>query len=329
MDKFAYQIILFLYVTHFMVLTYYQEFLFARQPWFRGEIRTAHIAGFGKCKLAFGSRAALEHYTIVSYSVGNQEYIGKIFRSVDDQLDKKVILAVSGNVAARYGKCNWYIGHGHYSGKNKRGINLCKRYISLNIFLQITAMAGILIGCIQHDFRFVKMYLIYILVAIFSYVFLKQMIEIRNFMWKKDIGGMKIDENEYRKGGIAFLGMASLLFSLFLAATIIINRDVEVAFQIIVYILLLIFFVVQLAKDLEEKEKTTIPESKTLLAEVIFIDNTHETKKLICQVKNEQEVMQYQKIQYINFLEKIGDFVEVRVELADVRNYEVFNKIGN
>ncbi|MBD5542808.1 MAG: hypothetical protein HDR01_00835 [Lachnospiraceae bacterium] len=329
MDKYSYLLILFIYVAHFMVLTYYQEFLFARQPWFRGEMRTARIEGFGKCKFAFGSRAALEHYTIVSYSIGNQEYIGKISRSVDDQFDRKIVLAVSGKVAARYEKCNCYIGNRHHNGINERGTALCNYYICIYAILQVIALISLMVGCIQHDFRLAKMYLIYILVAILSYVFLKQMIGIRNFMWKKDTGGMKVDENEWRKGLIAFFSMLSLVYSLFMAAAIIICRDVELAFKSIVYIVLFILAIVQLAKKLEEKEDISIPDSKIVLAEVISVDNIHEAKKLICQVKNGQEIMQYQKIQYINFLEKIGDFVEVRVELADEKKYEVLNRIEN
>ena len=329
MDKYSYLIILFIYVAHFMILTYYQEFLLARQPWFRGEMRTARIEGFGKCNFAFGSRAALEHYTIVSYSIGNQVYTGKISRSVDDQLDKKIVLAVSGKVAARYEKCNCYIGHRHYNGINERGTALCNYYISIYAILQVIALVSLMAECIQHDFRLAKMYSIYILVAVLSYVFLKQMIGIRNFMWKKDTGGMKIDENEWRKGLIAFFSMLSLGYSLFMAAAIIICRDVELAFKIIVYIVLFILAIVQLAKKLEEKEDISIPDSKIVLAEVISVDNIHEAKKLICQIKSEQEVIQYEKIQYINFLEKVGDFVEVRVELEDESKYEVLNRIEN
>ena len=92
-----------------------------------------------------------------------------------------------------------------------------------------------------------------------------------------------------------------------------------------------IFLIILCARKMKEKEKdeSFCQDSKIILAEVILVDNVQEPKKLICQVKNGQEVMQYQKIQYINFLEKIGDFVEVRVELADARNYEVLNRIGN
>ena len=329
MDKYDYLLILYIYVAHFMILTYYQEFLFARQPWFRGERRTARIEGFGKCNFAFGSRAALEHYTIVSYFVGNQEYTGKISRSVDDQLDKKIVLAVSGKVAVRYEKCNWYIGQGHYNGIDERGTSLCNYYISIYTILQVIALISLMAGCIQHDFRLAKMYLIYILVAILSYVFLKQMIEIRNFMWKKDTGGMKIDENEWRKGLIAFLSMVSLIFGFFLYAAIIINKDVEIAFQAIIYIVLVIFLIVQLAQTLEEKEGISPPDSKLVMAEVILVDNAQETKRLICQMSNEQEIIQYQKIQYIDFQEKIGDIVAVRVELEDESKYEVLNRIEN
>ena len=200
MDEYNYLLILYMFIVHFMILTYYQEFLLARQPWFKCEIRTARIEGFGKCQFAFGSRAAMEHYTIVSYSIGNQEYTGKISRSVDDQLNKKIVLAVSGKVAVRYEKCNWYFGQRNYNGINERRTG----YIYLYVFLQMIAIARLIVGCHQHDFSLAKMYLIYILIAVLSYVFLKQMIIIRNLMWKKDTGGMKIYENEYKKGIIAF-----------------------------------------------------------------------------------------------------------------------------
>lgn len=82
-----------------------------------------------------------------------------------------------------------------------------------------------------------------------------------------------------------------------------------------------------MAKTLEEKEEISPPDSKLVMVEVILVDNAQETKRLICQMRNEQEIIQYQKIQYIDFLEKIGDIVAVRVELEDESKYEVLNKI--
>ncbi len=327
MDNYSYLLIIYIYVMHFVILTYYQEFLFARQPWFRGVIRTARIEGFGKCQFAFGSRAALEHYTIVSYFIGNQKYTGKISRSMDDQLDKKIVLAVNGKVAARYEKCNWYIGQRQCNGINESGTSLCNYCIFIYAILQVIALISLMAGCIQHDFRWAKMYLIYILVAVLSYVFLKQIIEMRNFMWKKDTGGMKIDENEWRKGLIAFFAISSLIYGLFLYFIIMAHSNVSSICICMVGIISTIIVVAFLAKGLEEKEEISIPDSRIVLAEVIFVDNTHETKKLICQAKNDQEVIQYQKIQYINFREKIGDFVEVRLELEDESKYEVLNQI--
>ena len=220
-------------------------------------------------------------------------------------------------MAVRYEKCNWHFGQRNCS------------WIYLYVFLQMIAIIRLMVGCLQHDFSLAKMYLIYILIAVLSYVFLKQMIIIRNLMWKKDTGGMKIYENEYKKGIIAFFSMLTLVYSFFLYAAIIINKDVETAFEEIVLIILFIFIIIHFAETLEEKEDVSPPDSKLVMAEVILVDNAQETKRLICQMRNEQEIIQYQKIQYIDFLEKIGDIVAVRVELEDESKYEVLNKIGD
>ena len=167
---------------HFLIISYFDEFLVARHPLFHCKNKMARIIGFGKCKLF----DIMYFYTIISYCRQKQMSIAKIFRSKDDEIDKAIVIAVEvgGKLVVRNEKNNCY-GRVSY---NLEGANLgedfgLKGYVSIYIFLSI-AMA---IYFVMEPKRVWRLYLIYILTAIIHYLLLPQLLRIRNFIWEKNI----------------------------------------------------------------------------------------------------------------------------------------------
>lgn len=66
--------------------------------------------------------------------------------------------------------------------------------------------------------------------------------------------------------------------------------------------------------------------SKIVSAKVILVDNFHTPKKLICQFDGENGIVQYQKEKKDNFLEMVGDIVEVKVDVMNESRYEILDK---
>lgn len=167
-------------VIHFLIISYFDEFLIARHPLFHCKIKMARIIGFGKYKLS----GITYFYTIISYCEQKQLVLAKIFRSKDDEIDKEIKVAVGENhkLAVRNEKNNCY----GRSAFNMEGVNLgegfeLKEYIYIYIFLNIAMTIYILI----EPKRALRLYLIYIIIAIIHYLLLPQLVIIRNFMWDK------------------------------------------------------------------------------------------------------------------------------------------------
>ena len=144
------------------------------------------------------------------------------------------------------------------------------------------------------------------------------------------MGRMQINDNEIIKGMIAFFSILVIgPYSFFLYVAMVIKREVGLTIIVMGVIVFYIFLIILCARKMKEKDESFCQDSKIILAEVILVDNVQEPKKLICQINNGQEIIQFQKIQYINFQEKIGDIVEVKVALEDERKYVVLNKVEN
>ena len=329
MSKELWLILFLMIMMHFAVFSYFDEFLVARHPLFKCKMRMSKVVGFGRSKVFHRARTgAIEFYTIISYYEQNKEHTAKISRGMGDEIGKKVLVAVEENdkLTVRYEKYDWY--GENYSEEPIKGIGGLKFSIFMYVFSHISMICWLM----DKPDSVWKSYQIYILTAVMHYLFLPQLVKIRNYIWGKSMGRMQINDNEITKGMIAFFSILVIgPYSFFLYVAMVIKREVGLTILVMGVIVFYIFLIILCARKMKEKEKdeSFCQDSKIILAEVILVDNVQEPKKLICQVKNGQEVMQYQKIQYINFLEKIGDFVEVRVELADARNYEVLNRIGN
>lgn len=173
-------ILLILIVIHILLLSYYDEYLLVRHPFFQFNIRKAKVDGFGKCKTFYHARErTLEFYTKISYYEQGQEYRTKIVRGMDDEIGKEIIVAVEkeGKLAVRYEKCNWY-----NERWTKGGVVRMRNCVDLYIFTHIMLICSRIIGV--KAIR--EIYIAYILFAVIHYLFLPQMVSMRNYIWEKD-----------------------------------------------------------------------------------------------------------------------------------------------
>ena len=165
---------------HFIIISYFDEFIIARHPLFHCKIKVARIIGFGKSKLF----DTMHFYTIISYCEQKQGNVVKISRSKDDEIGKEIMVAVGadGELAVRYEKNNWY-GKLFY---NLEGVNLGKGF-GLKGYMCMYSFFSIIMA-----FYFIiepkcawRLYRIYIVIAIIQYLFLPKLVRIRNFIWEK------------------------------------------------------------------------------------------------------------------------------------------------
>lgn len=167
---------------HFGVLSYFDEYLVARHPLFQCKMKIAKVVEFGRSKVFYRVRCGTtEFYTIVCYYEQSQEYMAKIFRSMDDEIGKEIVVAVkeNGKLATRYEKCNWY---GEVYGMNKGGVTGLKCCVCMYAFLYMMTICWFIL-----EFEVAwKAYQIYILAVILHYLLLPQIVNLRNFIWDKD-----------------------------------------------------------------------------------------------------------------------------------------------
>lgn len=131
---------------------------------------------------------------------------------------------------------------------------------------------------------------------------------------------MNNQNNELIKVMYVCLGLN--LFVLFMAITV--GKGKNSIFAIII-LLLVIANIVKMKKS-TEKEDNEIENGKIVVAKVILVDNFHTPKKLICQREGENGIAQYQKEKNNNFTEKLGDIVEVKVDVMNESRYEILDK---
>ncbi len=163
-------------------MSYYDEFLVSRHPLFSSKIKMAEIIGFGKSKNFHGARgAAIGYYTKISYYEQDKEYMAKIFRSMDDEVGNKIAVAVEadGKLATRYKKCNWY-GEGY--GAKRGGAPGLIMDMCMYAFIHIITACWLVLN-FEASW---KIYFIYILTVILHYLFLPQIVKIRNLIWEKE-----------------------------------------------------------------------------------------------------------------------------------------------
>ena len=94
------------------------------------------------------------------------------------------------------------------------------------------------------------------------------------------------------------------------------------------FMVICIIGIIYLLKRVEQKEveNNAIQNAKIVSAKVILVDNFHTPKKLICQFDRENGIVQYQKEKKDNFLEMVGDIVEVKVDVMNESRYEILDK---
>lgn len=94
------------------------------------------------------------------------------------------------------------------------------------------------------------------------------------------------------------------------------------------FMIICLIGIIYLLKILQRKEveNNAIQNAKIVSAKVIFVDNFHSPKKLICQREGENEIIQYQKEKKDNFIEMVGDIVEVKVDVMNENRYEILDK---
>ena len=153
------------------MLTYFEEFLTARHPFFKKNLKLGIIQEFGQSKIYYRSKAMREFYTIVKYHDGNDEHVVKILRSMDDCVGKEIILAVGkNNTAVRYEKCKWYAEEGESSPE---------------IILVILILAFVVFNIMTVCFNGIKqVYPFFLSFMIIHYFCIPFIIRLRNSFWQ-------------------------------------------------------------------------------------------------------------------------------------------------
>ncbi|MBD5542930.1 MAG: hypothetical protein HDR01_01470 [Lachnospiraceae bacterium] len=155
---------------YYLMLTYFEEFLTARHPFFKKNLRIGIIQEFGRSKIYYRSKAIREFYTIVKYRDNNVDHIVKISRCLDDCVGKEIILAVGkNNTAVRYEKCKWYAEEEESSPK-----------IILGLIAFVLIIFNIMIVCFG---KIKQVYPIFLSFMIIHYLCLPVIIRLRNSLW--------------------------------------------------------------------------------------------------------------------------------------------------
>ncbi len=162
-----------LIVFYYAMLTYFEEFLTARHPFFKKHLKTGIIQEFGSSRIFYRSRAMREFYTIVKYHDNDKEHTVKISRSLDDCVDGKIILAVGkNNTAVRYGKCNWY---------NEEDGASCSGKTILALFVFVIIIFHIIIIWAN---EIKQVYSVFLPFMMIHYLCLPFIIRLRNSLWQ-------------------------------------------------------------------------------------------------------------------------------------------------
>lgn len=160
-------------VYYYTILTYFEEFLTARQPLIKKNLRIGIIQEFGKSKIYYRSSAMREFYTIVKYRDNDEEHIAKISRSLDDCVGKEIILSVGkNNTAVRYEKCKWY-------GEERGNANS----MTLNLVLLVLGFIIVNIMIVYAN-EIKQVYPIFLSFMIIHYLCLPFIIRLRNSFWQ-------------------------------------------------------------------------------------------------------------------------------------------------
>lgn len=83
-----------------------------------------------------------------------------------------------------------------------------------------------------------------------------------------------------------------------------------------------------IADDLNWCEENSFKETRKIQAEVIMLDNFHNPKLLVCQETRADgmQVQYYKDKENECFIEKIGDFVTVEIDMSDESKYRILEE---